>query len=382
MQSLYSEGAVELRLDPPPMKKKMNKIIHEAVDAGGAGSGGAGAGGSDAAGSATGDSDSHGVDASGADAEGADAPQAPADAGQSAVAPLAPADAGQSAEGADAPQAPADAPLAPAASWGHDTRSDVRSAAKWRGPSGWNAASAYKRSADTHGAGWSSDSSWGSVQRDWQLIKRVDQLEAEVRDLHTQNMQLRSAGLMQASPRVDAGGAGSGGTGAGGSDAAGSATGDSDAHGADASGADAEGADAEYVVPPHWHGMNIPVPEEYLIKAAECMRRRFHSVGKDFLIENAGQGDSVCYWNWFQSCRDRGMHQFGLRGENVDSRTGASFTFWRDGNRIFSARAVCEHCRCMIVATASGGLFNTKDDEEMCEFFMIPKVTHPASMMR
>ena len=202
-----------------------------------------------------------------------------------------------------------------------------------------------------------------------------------MRLLHTQNTLLRSDKLMQTSPRVDAGGAGSGGTGAEGSDAAGSATGDSDAHGADASGADAEGADAEYVEP-HWYGLKIPVPEEHLKKAKGCMKKRFHRVGKDFLIENDGQGDSVCYWNWFQSCRDRGMHQFGLRGENVDSRTGASFTFWRDGDKIFSARAVCEHCRCMIVATTSGGAFKTKDDEEMCKFFMIPTLTHPASMMR
>jgi hypothetical protein len=134
-------------------------------------------------------------------------------------------------------------------------------------------------------------------------------LEAQVRLLHTQNTLLRSDKLMQTSPRVDAGGAGSGGTGAEGSDAAGSATGDSDAHGADASGADAEGADAEYVVP-HWYGLKIPVPEEHLKKAKECMKKRFHRVGKDFLIENDGQGDSVCFWKWFQSCRDRGMHQF------------------------------------------------------------------------
>ena len=175
--------------------------------------------------------------------------------------------------------------------------SDVRSA------SGWGS----KRNADTHG--WSSDSSWGTVHRDWELVKRVDQLEEEVRQLHTQNMHLRSAKLMQTSPRVDAGGAGSGGTGAGGSDAAGSATGDSDAHGADASGADAGGADAEDGVP-RWYGLNTPAPEANLIKAKQCMQNRFHRVGKDFLIENDGQGDSVCFWKWFQSCRDRGMHQF------------------------------------------------------------------------
>jgi hypothetical protein len=387
MQSLYSQDAVALRLDaPPPMRKKMNKIIHhEAVDAGGAGSGGAGAGGSDAAGSATGDSDAHGADASGADAEGADAPQAPADAGQSAVAPLAPADAGQSAEGADAPQAPAVAPLAPAAPWGHDTRSDARSAASWsnRAASGWNAA---RGGADTHG--WSSDSSWGSrpsVQRDWQLIKRVDQLEAQVRQLHTQNMHLRSAGLMQASPRVDAGGAGSGGTGAGGSDGAGSATGDSDAHGDDAIGADGEG----YVVP-HWYAfradgegyvVNTPVPEENLQRARQCMRQRLHSVGPRFLIDNEGQGDSTTFWGWYSACRDRGMHQFGHRGDSVDARA-ASFTFWREGNKCFSARAVCNYCRCCIVSTASGGVFNTKNDEEMLKFFMLKTLANPASMIR
>jgi hypothetical protein len=104
-------------------------------------------------------------------------------------------------------------------------------------------------------------------------------------------------------------------------------------------------------------------------------------VGKHFLIDNEGQGDSPTFWSWYAACRDRGMHQFGLRGENVDSRTGASFTFWRDGDKIFTVRAVCEHCRCMIIATSFGG-FKTKDDEEMCKFFMIPTLTHPASMMR
>jgi hypothetical protein len=75
------------------------------------------------------------------------------------------------------------------------------------------------------------------------------------------------------------------------------------------------------------------------------------------------------------------MHQFGHRGDRVDERA-ASFTFWRDGARLFSARAVCEHCRCFIVSTASGGTFKTKDDEEMCKFFMLKPLANPASMMR
>ena len=84
-----------------------------------------------------------------------------------------------------------------------------------------------------------------------------------MRLLHTQNTLLRSDKLMQTSPRVDAGGAGSGGAGAGGSDAGDSAAGGADADGADARGADAGGADAEDGVP-HWYGLKTPVPEENL----------------------------------------------------------------------------------------------------------------------
>jgi hypothetical protein len=112
------------------------------------------------------------------------------------------------------------------------------------------------------------------------------------------------------------------------------------------------------------------------------MQNRFHRVGKDFLIENDGQGESVCYWKWYAACRDRGMHQFGHRGEHVGDRSGARFTFWKDGKSCFTARAVCEHCRSMIIAKTYNAEFRTKDDEEMCKFFMLIPLAHPASMLR
>ena len=108
-----------------------------------------------------------------------------------------------------------------------------------------NAASAYKRSADPDG--WSSDASGAygrSADRDWGLVKRVEQLKKQVHQLQTQNTLLRTAGLIQMSPRVDAGAAGSGGAGAGGAGAGGSDAGGSAAGGADADGDETRGADA------------------------------------------------------------------------------------------------------------------------------------------
>ena len=107
---------------------------------------------------------------------------------------------------------------------------------------GWG--SAYKKSGD---GGWSSDASGAygrSADRDWGLVKRVEQLKKQVHQLQTQNTLLRTAGLIQMSPRVDAGAAGSGGAGAGGAGAGGSDAGGSAAGGADADGDETRGADA------------------------------------------------------------------------------------------------------------------------------------------
>ena len=408
-------------------KKRGNKIVHDGgADAGEAQSGSSNAGGADA-----GEAQS-----SSSNAGGADAGQAPVHAGQ---APVPPVDAGEPP--VDAGQPAVDAGQAPADPWSNDTRSDARSvdqgsarstrsADKWRGSdarpymrtadatgwsesdassayAGWSTRSADNRSADAYkksgdADGWSSSDASGAYGRSahssWEIVKRVEQLEEQVRQLQAQNKRLlqqapppRSAGLIQTSPRVDAGAAGSGGAGAGGSDAGGSAAGGADAGDSAAGYADANNADASWDTGgsdaederPRWYNSNVYVDDETLAKAKKCMKKRLHRVGKLFLITDEGQGHSVCYWDWYAACRDRGMHQFAHRGANVDDRPGASFKCWKDGKSCFTARAVCLHCRSMILVTTPGtGKFRSKDDVVMCKYFMVDPLTHPASMIR
>ena len=86
--------------------------------------------------------------------------------------------------------------------------------------------SSEKESFDAYLTRMAADGVWlRSADRDRGLVKRVEQLKKQVHQLQTQNTLLRSAGLIQTSPRVDAGAAGSGGAGAGGNDAGGSAAG-------------------------------------------------------------------------------------------------------------------------------------------------------------
>ena len=110
--------------------------------------------------------------------------------------------------------------------------------------------SSEKESFDAYLTRMAADGVWlRSADRDRGLVKRVEQLKKQVHQLQTQNTLLLTAGLIQMSPRVDAGAAGSGGAGAGGNDAGGSAAGGADADGDEIRGADAGVADLPDGVP-------------------------------------------------------------------------------------------------------------------------------------
>ena len=322
--------------------------------------------------------------------------QAPVHAGQ---APVPAVNAGEPP--ADASQPAVDAAQAPADQLSHDTRSATPSKRQWSAHGAW----AEPRSADASpwnegdwsrsdaADGWSSsDASRGrSAGSAWEINRRLEYLEEQVRKLHAQN-QVLSATLIQTSARVDAGADTSGDAGAVGSDAGGFAAagadeGDSAAGYADAQSADDSwetGATAAEDERSRWYNTSRDVDDETLAKAKECMRKRLHRVGKLFLFTLEGQGQSTSWWNWFNACRDRGMHQFGIRGQHTDKKPGAQFTFWKCGRSCFNSRVACMRCNSFLYITCDNGsgTFSTRDDEEMCQFFLLETLQHPEAIVR
>ena len=380
-------------------KKRQNKIVRDVGADPGADAGEAlRDGGADAR-----EAQSYSSNAAGADAEVAQtyysnegfasvAPLAPADTSQDVAPPvqtepaqnddndeqLAPADPAQGAAGLVHADAPPDAPPPVNAQkvdrpWSYDTRRDPPITQKfgtWGGTrladgaawsqSGWSSSDGAAWSQ----SGWSSDTSGAHPGG---IHHRLQQIEERLRRVEARN-QHRQGG--SASGAADSGSADAGGSHAGVS-----------AYGAVTAAADSDSGDEQR---PQWYGTTTLVDDDTLRRAQRCMQRGRHRVGQWFLQDFAGQGDPSSLWDWQNACRDRGMHQFGIRGQHIDKKPGAQFTFWKCGRSCFNSRVACMRCNSFLYITCDNGsgTFSTRDDEEMCQFFLLETLQHPEAIVR
>ena len=385
-------------------KKKQNKIVRdggadaaEALRDGGADAGEAQSNSSNAAGADAGVAQTYYSNAG----VGSVAPLAPADTAQDVAPPvqtepaqnddppvqtepaqndepLAPADPAQGAAGLVHADAPPDAPPPVNAQkvdrpWSYDTRRDTPitrgTPGRWGGTrpadgagwsqSGWSSSDG----AGWSQCGWSSDTSGAHCSAE--IVNRLQNLEERLRKVEARNQRRQ-------------GGSGSGAAGSGSADAGGSHAGVS-ADGAVTDAADTDSGDEQR---PQWCGTTTYIDDETLARAKRCMQKRRHRVGQVFLQDDQGQGPPSSLWNWQNACRDRGMHQFGILGQNIDKKPGAQFTFWKCGRTCFNCRVVCVRCKSYLSIQADDGTFNTRDDEEMCQFFLLDTLQHPEAMVR
>ena len=112
--------------------------------------------------------------------------------------------------------------------------------------------------------------------------------------------------------------------------------------------------------------------------AQECRQKSPHLVPEWFADLDLFHED-VEKWRWYASVSERGCNLFAHRAcpsqtiwELSYERPGSKRKYYKEGNKCFLARVICENCRAMFqVEASSGNKLTQAADKGLLEFFLL-----------